>query len=1306
MSTTLPDHRSLQTDPAELIDPVDSDFVGLEEEFGPPPVDPRELARHHVTAVLVSHEGHRWLPAVLDALAQSHRAPDNIVAVDTGSKDDSTEILRRTLGDPAIVVTKRNTGYGAAVMQGIKAADARLPVRDGRTEWIWLLHDDSAPEPGALLALLECAVRQPEAGVIGPKVRGWRDPRQLLEVGLTTTSSGRRYTGLERREYDQGQHDEVKEVLAVGSAGMLVRRDVWDQLGGFDPMLPLFRDDLDFGWRANMAGHIVVVCPDAIVHHVEAAAHGRRRIGATRQRPHLVDRRNALHVQLANAPGKRLPIVALQIILGSLVRTLGFLFGKLPATAFEEMVALGAVILRPDRLIRARTARRRLRKRPPERMKHLFPATAQQLRHTTEAMLSVISGTGAGQDLTVARRRASAPLDSEEDAEFEADDLTFWRVFVRPGVLVPVILLVIALVAARHLLFGGRLMGGALLPAHQYLGDLWSTYVSAWHGVGLGSPSAAPPYLAVVSLISLFTLGNVPAAVTVLMLGCVPLAGLTSYLLLSRLVTSRSLRVWGALVYALLPATTGAIAAGRLGTCVAIVATPMLALAVGRTFGGGPQRLGPFRASWTAGLLLAVVAAFVPLAWLVGVVLVIGAVIAGYHSQDVLLRFAVILAVPPALLVPWTFELLRDPVRLFSEAGPPGPGLSDADLPSWFVALGHPGGPGSAPYWLFAGVIAAAVAVLLRADRPRTSLAGIGLALVALVLGIVVSRVPVTGPTLDSPVAGWPGYATALMVLGCVVAVAAAAEGMYGRLSRSGFSWRQPVVGLLAIACMVTPLVAAGWWAWRGADDPLQRRDPAVLPAYIVEENARPAHPMTLVLEDQSDGEVRYAILRKAGPRMGDAETGPEHDNNVLDQVVGDLVSGRGVDDVGSLVELGIGYVFLPSPADPELAGALDTVTGLVRASATDGSAVWRVDADVSRLRILDPDGSTQPLPSGTTSASLRIDPGPEGRRLLLAENADPGWTATLEDADLEPLVINGWGQGFELPESGGQLEVGFDGSSRTRWLWVQAALAVAFCVLALPSARRRVGVEDVADDELDEAATVPARESVGPRASGGQREPEPVSITSLPLDAPEEAPYDAPVEVTAEGDGDTRRRRRRVTTAGAVIGGKASGGRRRRVADRPMTAAEWLGEPDDVDLDLPLSAPSAKATPPPPAAPPITPPPTQTPRATPRPAPNRAPTTPTYDSAPRVPQPTYVMPAPEPEQPEFEPLPEPEQEAPAQSGRRAAGRRARKQPTEPVEKPAPAQRGGRRARGRRAGSRTSEQGIGEQGTGQQGAGE
>ena len=69
--------------------------------------------------------------------------------------------------------------------------------------------------------------------------------------------------------------------VAVGSAGMLVRRSVLEELGGFDEQLPIFGNDIDFGWRAAAAGHRTLVVPGAVVFHAEAAHRGVRRTPLT-----------------------------------------------------------------------------------------------------------------------------------------------------------------------------------------------------------------------------------------------------------------------------------------------------------------------------------------------------------------------------------------------------------------------------------------------------------------------------------------------------------------------------------------------------------------------------------------------------------------------------------------------------------------------------------------------------------------------------------------------------------------------------------------------------------------------------------------------------------------------------------------------------------------------------------------------------------------------------------------------------------------------------------------------------------------
>jgi GT2 family glycosyltransferase len=1118
-------HREDNTDEPirETLDPLD----GLDEDLVlPEPVTRQQLARHHVHAVLVAHEGRRWLPQVLDALTALHRKPDVVTAVDTGSKDNTRQLLTDGLGENAVLRANRKTGFGAAVNKALATAGVRTaPTPDDRVEWIWLLHDDSAPEPDTLTRLLECAVRNPDAAVIGPKVRGWSESRQLREVGVTITSGGRRYTGLERREYDQGQQDEIRDVLAVGSAGMLVRRDVWDILGGFDPALPLFRDDVDFGWRANLAGHRVVVCPDAVMHHAEAAANGRRRITALRQRPHLIDRRNALHVVLVNSPLRRLPLALLQVTLGSLLRTLGFLFGKLPLTALEELAALGAILLRPDRLIRGRIARRELRRRSPEELRPLFPPRGHQLRYAADTLLSVLSGTGAGQDLTVAQRRVTATDDEEQ---IDAPN-TVWSVVGRPSVALPIALLVVAVLAERSLLLGGRLMGGALLPAQDNLGALWDTYTASWHAVGLGSATAAPPYLAVIGVLSALTVGHVALVVDALVLLSVPLAAVTGYAALRGLVASRWLRLWGAAVYGLLPATTGAVAAGRLGTCVAIVTTPLVLITVRRMLS---SPVAPLRSAWAAALLLTVTTAFVPLAWLAALALTGTAIAARVRARDALIRLAILLLVPRVLLIPWTFELIRRPVLLFTEAGAPGPGLSDPQLPAWAVALGHPGGPGAAPVWLLAGLMLAAVAGVIRRETRRIALIGAVVAVTGLVLGVTVSRLPVTGPTLDAPAAGWPGYATVLVVVGLLISAVVGAQNAHRRLAAAAFSWRQPTAFVTAVAAGTIPFVAAAWWVWRGADDPLVRREPSVLPAYVVAQNTSAAHPRTLVISRNDAGLVTYALVRDAGPRLGDAETGPgQETRGVTDRVVGDLVSGRGSDDVTALTDLAVGHVYLPAPADADLVATLDSVSGLTRVSAPDNAAMWKLTGDVARVRIVNPDGTSVPVRSRAIDVDASVPDGPDGRRLVLAENADGGWQATLDGRQLRPVTVDDWAQGFALPAGGGQLEVTHAAGARSGLLWLQGALAAAVLILALPSARRRA-VDS--DDESDA--------------------PEPVPVIGPPQDDEAEGAKPHP----------SRRRKR-----GAVPS-------RRRRGER-VTAEQWLNAPPEAlsepELDV-LEAP------------------------------------------------------------------------------------------------------------------------------------
>src|SRR3954469_2636305 len=226
-----------------------------------PPRSPRlQFPRQVVTAVLVVHDGDRWLPRCLEAIREQRRRPQRLVVVDTGSVDGSAGPGAGGGDEIQLVRAPRDTGSPAAVAAGLAAADAgpgsrrRGPSIDRG----WLLHDDCRAGPRPLCELLAEAERSESATVLGCKQLDLAG-RRLVEMGVTVDGSGRRRTGLDPHEVDQGQHDKLRDVLSVSTAGLLVRRDVWDRLGGGGAVSALLGDDVDFGWRANAAGERVVV---------------------------------------------------------------------------------------------------------------------------------------------------------------------------------------------------------------------------------------------------------------------------------------------------------------------------------------------------------------------------------------------------------------------------------------------------------------------------------------------------------------------------------------------------------------------------------------------------------------------------------------------------------------------------------------------------------------------------------------------------------------------------------------------------------------------------------------------------------------------------------------------------------------------------------------------------------------------------------------------------------------------------------------------------------------------------------------
>jgi GT2 family glycosyltransferase len=366
-----------------------------------------------VIAVVVNHNGRAFLRDTFRGLAAQTRAIDDVLVVDTGSNDGSADWARSRLGDDAVLAVRGQ--FGRAVMSAL---------RDQRTagmDWVWLLHDDSAPEPEALERLLSEAESRPSASILGPKLVSWTSPDRLQEVGFAVDRTGRAVSPIEDDEIDQGQHDQVRDVFFVNTAGMLVRRGALLHVGGFDERMTAFRDDLDLCWRTHLTGGRVLMVPQARVRHFAAAASRSRRTRAVNHPRYLIERHTTAAMLKATSL-RKLPLALLLSLVGGLVRAAGLALTGRPADALQVLWAWGWNVKELPVTVVYRRRLQRRRKVDDSAMAALRAPGGQRLRALLRGGLEMVYGAEVGAHV------AQRPDDSGEEQDLPSTGASLVRV--------------------------------------------------------------------------------------------------------------------------------------------------------------------------------------------------------------------------------------------------------------------------------------------------------------------------------------------------------------------------------------------------------------------------------------------------------------------------------------------------------------------------------------------------------------------------------------------------------------------------------------------------------------------------------------------------------------------------------------------------------------------------------------------------------------------------------------------------------------------------------------------------------------
>ena len=966
------------------------------------------FSRGTVAAIVVARGMTPELRSLLDALTAQSRAVDHLIVCDvraprTSPLASGQVVVAEDLPDNALLISvgrARNISDALAQASKDHAASQLITASD----WLWILHDDCLPADTCLEEQLAATEAGASIAAVTPKV--FRADGTLAEVGIHATASGRRVPLVLDGEIDQGQYDGVTDVLAGGSAGLLVASSAFNQVGGLDRALGPYNEGLELCWRLHRAGHRVVAAPKAHLTHLQVSSpQNLRRASALRAR-----RSSEFYFATLIANPLLLIVQALVSLLWIPLSCLALLLSARPRAAYARFFAWLGLFAHIPHIVAARARHARCASQPRSSLRPLLTGRfdASRIRRTHRSA-HVIEEQASWKESLLERR---------------SNDLT-------TRVVTTLALFLLSLWIYRSDL--GSVNGGAWLNLPDRFADLWAYAWSGWLPSGDGSAHAVDPLVQLLSVVSapLALLGIAPTVLLYVFLVLSPAwAAWNMDVLSMRLTSKRSLRVALMCLWASLPSALFAMTSGRLASLAVHVFMPLwvaLLLSLPR------DRHVIVRRRWTCAAIVGlIITAAYPLLGVCALVLFsrnLNRATATFPALLLCLPFfvdAIFWRAWPALLAP-------------AEAA-----ASYERAPFGLGAWGIPAASSAA--WLGICVLLLLclwLVTLLSVGRfllhsrgssffPASLPALVGIALVSGVGALALSYVPVDSANNLHFAWGGPLLSVQALALICASLLCAKGTENEGRIVRAG--WKLVAcIGLIPLLFMAAnpwfEVLPSAQWSARSTSEQIP------LVSRYAQNSSREAR--VLVLNVGADGDLDARIWRGAGPQWTEHSTVASwvalHDrmNNTSDparvelgETIATLVSFP--DDSASkrLALHGVDTIIVHSqgPAASSITQTLDRAPGIEKIGETEAGSAWRVRPDGRKparlcLASESADSQCEELASGVIGARTHVS-GPGVLRL--AERQNSHWVATLNGQHLDQTeATNQWGTAFSLPSEG-----------------------------------------------------------------------------------------------------------------------------------------------------------------------------------------------------------------------------------------------------------------------------------------------
>lgn len=206
--------------------------------------------------IIVNYDGQEDLEECLPSVCNQSIDDYEVIVVDNDSDDGSVSFVREHFPEVRVVANEENRWYPGGNNDGMERA---------RGEYIVILNPDVEVERDWLEQLLAPFEDNPQVGATTSRIVKFDDRSKL-----NTCGNFAHYTGL---GFCRGLNESVESqtrrerVPAVSGSAFAIRREVYEEIGGFDELFQMYYEDLDFSWRIRLAGYDILHVPESVVYH-------------------------------------------------------------------------------------------------------------------------------------------------------------------------------------------------------------------------------------------------------------------------------------------------------------------------------------------------------------------------------------------------------------------------------------------------------------------------------------------------------------------------------------------------------------------------------------------------------------------------------------------------------------------------------------------------------------------------------------------------------------------------------------------------------------------------------------------------------------------------------------------------------------------------------------------------------------------------------------------------------------------------------------------------------------------------------